>query len=105
MFILNEIISHIFTVYRGDVKCVLLIISCFVFVNGQIIFLFCMIKSFNCVVILLYFSTHRESYLITFSSPVTGIKSWHCTFLQTTDISNLDFYIHVILNSDNMYVS
>lgn len=68
-------------------------------------FLFCMIKSFNCVVILLYFSTHRESYLITFSSPVTGIKSWHCTFLQTTDISNLDFYIHVILNSDNMYVS
>lgn len=40
MFILNEIISHIFTVYRGDVKCVLLIISCFVFVNGQIHFFY-----------------------------------------------------------------
>ena len=76
--------------------------SCFIFMDGQMIFfLTCMIKSFHCVVNLLYFSPHRESYLITFSSPVTRIKSWHSTFLQTTDVSNLDF----ILNSDDMYVS
>ena len=71
----------------------------------MIFFLTCMIKSFHCVVNLLYFSPHRESYLITFSSPVTRIKSWHSTFLQTTDVWIWTWNLDFILNSDDMYVS
>lgn len=46
-----------------------------------------------------------QQYLVTFlkvqcimASPVTRIKSWHCTFLQTTDILNTYSFIHSFIH-------